>query len=118
MRKAPNLRVQPYRQPDPLNGNVYSQDNEGMFVIPYRRSVLKVIVSEGLGWDHVSISLTMRCPTWEELEHVRKLFFRDDETVMQLHVPAAEHVNVHPYTLHLWRPQSVEIPKPPAMMVG
>jgi hypothetical protein len=117
MRRAPNLRVQGYRQPDQISGHVYSTDNEGWFLVPYQGVTLKVIVSEGLGWDHVSVSTRSRCPTWEELEHIRRLFFRDDETVMQLHVPAAVHVNVHPFTLHLWRPQDQTIPVPPIEMV-
>jgi hypothetical protein len=37
---------------------------------------------------------------------------------MELHVPIAEHINLHPNCLHLWRPQDVEIPRPPAYMVG
>jgi hypothetical protein len=32
---------------------------------------------------------------------------------MQVHVPASEHINIHPYTLHLWRPLLLEIPRPP-----
>jgi hypothetical protein len=118
MRAAPNLRVQKYRQPDPNTGIVYSTDNEAWFLIPYQGQTLKVIVSEGLGWDHVSVSHRSRCPTWLEMVFIRDLFFRDDETVIQFHVPRADHINVHPYCLHLWRPQSMEIPRPPKEMVG
>ena len=67
-----------------------------------------VIFSDGRGWDHVSVSLTTRCPTWDEMEYVRRLFFKDDETVMQLHVPTTDHINQHVFCLHLWRPQSDE----------
>ena len=28
-----------------------------------------------------------------------------------------DHVNVHNYCLHLWRPQNVDIPKPPNELV-
>lgn len=118
MRACPNLRVQQYRLPDPATGIVYSQDIDGAYLVPYKGLMLRVIASDGLGWDHVSVSLPNRCPTWEELEHVRKLFFRDDETVMQLHVPVADHRSLHPYCLHLWRPQGVEIPRPPNALVG
>lgn len=117
MRHAPNLRVQPYRQPDPNTREVYSTDNEGWYLIPVRGTTVKVIASEGAGWDHVSVSTRHRCPTWEEMDHIRGLFFRDDETVMQLHVPRSAHINVHPFTLHLWRPHAATIPLPPRMMV-
>lgn len=69
----------------------------------------------GEPWEHVSVSLPARgrTPTWAELEWVRKQFFRHDETVMQLHVPAAEHVDVHAHCLHLWRPTVTPVPRPP-----
>lgn len=66
----------------------------------------------------MSVSRTNRCPNWPEMDHVRKLFFVDDETVMQLHVPSAGNISYHDYCLHMWRPQDVEIPRPPAWMVG
>ncbi len=46
------------------------------------------------------------------------MFFEPDETCMQLHVPASDHINNHANVLHLWRPQLLEIPRPPAIMVG
>lgn len=69
---------------------------------------LCVIFSEGLGWDHVSVSLPTRCPTWEEMCYVKNVFFDEHEAVMQLHPPRSEYVNNHPYCLHLWKPQSPE----------
>lgn len=59
-----------------------------------------------------------RCPTWEEMCFVQSLFWREDECVMQLHVPQNEWVSHHPYTLHLWKPIGQMIPRPPAVMVG
>lgn len=118
MRHCPNLRVQPFRQPDPATGQVYSADIEGWYLVPYHGHTLKVIASSGLGWDHVSVSLAKRCPTHEEMEHIRELFFRDDECVMLLSVPRAEHKNLHPFCLHMWRPQEAEIPRPPSDMVA
>ena len=78
----------------------------------------KLIASSGEGWDHVSVSRSSRCPNWPEMEHIKRLFFLDHETAMQLHVPPSEHVNHHPYCLHIWRPLGVEIPVPPSIMVG
>jgi hypothetical protein len=49
---------------------------------------------------------------------VKELFFLPSECVMQLHVPAHEHVNNHPHCLHLWRPLASEIPRPPSVFVG
>ena len=83
-----------------------------------RGEQLRIIATVGEGWDHISVSLKNRCPTWEELEDVKRRFFHDHETAMQLHVPPADHINNSPYCLHLWRPLDVEIPRPPGWMVG
>jgi|SRR5215831_14238943 len=117
MRGAPNLRVQGFRLPDP-NGVTYSEDINGMYLIPYAGVKLTVIASDGAGWDHVSVSLRHRCPTHEELEFIRGLFFRDDECVVQYSVPRREHINTHPHCLHLWRPQGRDVPRPPGELVG
>jgi hypothetical protein len=80
-------------------------------------SRLRVIASNGGGWDHVSVSLENRCPTWGEMEQVKRELFRDNETAFQLHVPPSDHINYHPFCLHLWRPQTGAIPRPPANMI-
>lgn len=79
---------------------------------------LKVIASNGLGWDHVSVSLPNRCPNWPEMCTVKELFWDSEEAVMQLHPPRSEWVNNHSYCLHLWRPQKEEIPLPAGELVG
>lgn len=94
-------------------------ESSGAFMIPFEGRDLRVVASSGDGWDHVSVSLSNRTPNWREMEHIKRLFFRDDETAMQLHVPPSDHISVHPYCLHLWRPNDGrEIPRPPAWMVA
>lgn len=100
----------------------------GKFVIPCGRVMLSVVVSDatswaesglsGLPWEHVSVSLPVRCPTWEEMDFVKGIFWGGDETVLQLHVPRSRHVSYHPYCLHLWKPVGVEIPLPPIATVA
>ncbi len=92
----------------------------GMFSVPspIDGGDLRILASSGVGWDHVSVSRKNRCPNWPEMSHVKGLFFNNDETVMQLHVPSVDHVNDHPFCLHLWRPIGIEIPRPPGWMVG
>lgn len=80
---------------------------------------MRVIASDGGGWDHVSVSRKNRCQNWLEMEQVKRAFFEDDETAMQLHVPPADHRSLHEFCLHLWRPnEGREIPRPPALMVA
>lgn len=85
---------------------------------PIDRAELAIVASDGSGWEHVSVSRANRCPNWPEMEHIKRLFFKDEETVMQLHVPTSEHINKHPHCLHLWRPVQAEIPRPPGWMVA
>ena len=92
----------------------------GAFAVPSKidKAIMHVLASSDDGWDHVSVSRDNRCPNWIEMEQVKHLFFRDSEIAMQLHVPPSDHISCHPYCLHLWRPHNVEIPRPPAWMVG
>ena len=72
----------------------------------------------GHPWEHVSVSLAERCPTWDEMCAVKAIFWRDDEAVIQFHPPESEYVNCHPHCLHLWKPVGRTIPLPPPMAVG
>jgi hypothetical protein len=92
----------------------------GAFVVPspIDKGALLVIASDGFGWDHVSVSRKNRTPNWAEMEFIKRRFFSDDEIAMQLHVPPAQHISVHPHCLHLWRPQTAMIPMPPDYMVA
>lgn len=89
----------------------------GWFLIPYRNFTFKVIISDGGGWDHVSISLKKRCPNWPEMCHFKDLFFDPEETVIQFHPPKSQYVNAHPFCLHLWRKHGVKIELPPRIML-
>lgn len=85
------------------------------------REELRVMVSSGhetMPWEHVSVSLRTRCPTWDEMCWVKSLFWREDETVIQYHPPKSEYVSQHPYCLHLWKPIGIELPRPPMVTVG
>jgi|SRR3990172_13128018 len=122
MKDKPSAFVERHRiQPVGFYSNS-SFGNNGVFEIPYGCAHLLVIASNEGGWDHVSVSVqdesVKRCPTWDEMDYVRKLFFRGDEWCMQLHAPAAKNINCHPFCLHIWRPQLQSIPLPPPEYVG
>lgn len=94
--------------------------NNGAFIVPneFGRVHLQVIASDGENWEHVSVSLPSRCPTWEEMCYIKSLFWDEEDTVVQYHPAKSEYVNVHQYCLHLWRPIGIEFPKPHKDMVG
>jgi hypothetical protein len=89
----------------------------GIFMVHMMTADLAVVATARDGWDHVSVSTKTKCPNWAQMEHIKRLFFKDTEAAMQLHVPVADHINIHPHTLHLWRPWDVPIPLPPKDMV-
>lgn len=104
-----------------LNGALWSLpgDRCGAFFIrrPPVGPTFKVIVGDGLGWDHVSVSLRKRIPTWDEMAWIKSLFFEPEECALEYHPPASSYVNTCGQCLHLWRPQNEPIPMPPVGMV-
>jgi hypothetical protein len=102
---------------------------QGAFVVKSRKSGADLCIiaadardwpDEQLGrprWEHVSVHVDGRCPTWEEMEEVRDWFWVENETVVQFSVPRKDHINVHPHTLHMWRVIEGEFPRPPDLAV-
>lgn len=121
MKWKPELEI--YRVRNGVMGSRHFEGG-GLFIIPgpYKRE-LRVIASSGdaeLGilWEHVSVSTVGRCPNWPEMDLIKRLFWDDEETVMQLHPPRSQWINQHPFCLHLWKPIGQEIPLPPPETVG
>jgi len=81
------------------------------------KKIINIVASSDMGWDHVSVSRIDRVPTWAEMEQVKRMFFKDDEVAMQLHVRPVDHINVHDFVLHIWRPTFAPIPLPPKEFV-
>lgn len=93
-------------------------DNGAFMVHLVNGSSVAVIASTGEGWEHVSVSLQNRVPTWAEMCSVKRLFWDDEDCVVQYHPPKSEYVDYHPYCLHMWRSLDAEMPRPPTWMVG
>ncbi len=113
MMRAPEA----YRRQLPKNHPLYTDSragNNGVFQI----GKLRVIASDGSGWEHVSVSLEKRCPTWDEMCKVKRAFWEPEDCVVQYHPPESTYVNCHPYCLHLWRPKEGSFRAPPSYMVG
>jgi hypothetical protein len=82
---------------------VVQVDNHNVHCI---RKGMSVRVSNGGGWDHVSVSFKTRCPTWNEMCRVKDWVFKPEEAVMQIHPPKSDYRCHHQFCLHLWRPQT------------
>lgn len=95
----------------------------GMYRFPYlvADGPLAVIADDGelstTRWDHVSVSHKDKIPSWETMEKIRRMFFTDEETVVQIHPPIKDYVNTHPFVLHLWRKTDAEHPLPPRELI-
>lgn len=85
--------------------------NWGVLVRVYRgkvkpirslRFIQSVNVIEEELWHHVSISYHKMLPGYNELKWTRDNMFNPEDTVLQVFPRAANHVNIHPYCLHLW----------------
>lgn len=98
-----------------------SYGNNGAFEVTVKTSCkqsMYVIASDGMGWEHVSVSRKDRCPTWEEMCKVKELFWDEEDTVLQFHPPKSEYVNNHPFCLHMWRKIGENIETPFKHLVG
>lgn len=74
-----------------------------------------MIVREG--WEHVSVSLPRRCPTWDEMCLIKDIFWDEEECVVQFHPPRSQYVDTHPYCLHLWKKIGETYETPPKEFV-
>lgn len=120
------LNPERYKTPHPVP-ELINPESMGYYEIPHYQDqgfcfyVLTVVAN---GWEQtvvtvrVKASRSTRCPTWEEMCFIKNLFWHPEDCVMQLHPPASDYVNNHPYALHLWKPINQTIPRPPSSMVG
>lgn len=93
--------------------------NNGMFIFKEGQIEIRCIASDGMGWEHVSVSLSVkRTPDWDEMCKVKDLFWSKYCTVVQFHPPESEYVNNHAYCLHLWRKKDQNFEMPDSIMVG
>jgi hypothetical protein len=101
-------------------GTEAKEGNQGAFMLtgPAFIHPLFAIASNGMGWEHVSVSSSSRCPTWDEMVAVKDLFWGENDAVIQIHPPKKNYVNCHPFCLHLWRPSDGYMKLPPSWMVG
>lgn len=91
----------------------------GMFRFVVNNQFVRCVVSDGMGWKHVSVSIEgdKRTPKWETMCAVKDLFFEPEDWVVQFHPAHSEYVNYHPGCLHLWKSDQ-PFPVPSSIMVG
>ena len=92
----------------------------GFFCFQINGLPIKVVVSDCMGWEHVSVSIhnSTSTPSWSIMSKVKDIFWDDEVCVVQFHPKKSDYVNFHPGCLHLWRCTTQEFPTPPSIMVG
>jgi len=102
-----------------------SDGNNGAFKLVYKNKNGKkikifVIASDGMNWEHVSVSITdkKRCPNWSEMCFIKSMFWSSEDVVIQYHPAESEYVSFHDYCLHMWRPINQDFPAPNHLMVA
>lgn len=91
---------------------------------------LNFIFSYQMGWEHLSVSMPSKTPTWDMMCRMKDIFWNEDETCVEYHPAKSQYVNMHSHCLHIWRPiyckefctdpESKEelLPVPPHLLVG
>lgn len=91
----------------------------GAFLVPLEGEMWQVILADGMGWRHLSITNGQRhqLPSWNIMCRIKELFWGDDEWAVQYHPPKGDYINDHPFVLHLWQSLNDPMPTPPVFMV-
>lgn len=90
----------------------------GFTLDPKTNKRLNFKFSRANGWEHLSVSMPNKCPSWEQMCFMKEQFWEDDEACVEYHPKKEDYVNNHNYCLHIWRPYNFELLTPPSIMVG
>jgi hypothetical protein len=60
------------------------------------------IEADGRLWLHTSLSRRGRIPSYEDLVYLKRHWIGDDRKAVMVLPKRSEHVNIHPYVLHLF----------------
>src|SRR6266436_4695711 len=60
---------------DGVLGSTKDRGSHGAFWIPYHSFTLRDIASDGMGWEHVSVSLSHHSPNWREMCFIKDVFW-------------------------------------------
>jgi len=87
-----------WQSPEP-----YGPDGWTMLAFDGRSSIVISYAEDGdTAWIHASRTADGRVPTYEEMCILHLAVWGYHGYAYQVHPPAAQHVNIHEYALHLW----------------
>ena len=109
IKKTPNLFIEAETKNDGMGGKYYDE---------YTGKWLNFIFSYQMGWEHLSVSMPSRTPTWEQMCIMKDIFWNKNEACVEYHPREEDYVNNHKHCLHIWRPTHEPLPTPPSILVG
>lgn len=109
-----------FRIPHPVYKDDMGDEFNGAFKIKIKGEEYYIMASNGMDWEHVSISSakTHKIPSWNVMCELKDLFFEEEECVFQYHPAKSNYINNHKACLHLWKPIKETIPVPPNILIG
>jgi len=108
---------------DPRMNSTDEDGNNGCFSIKQsygKKALFHIQAFDEICFEHVGVSILLsnRFPTWEEMCYVKCLFWDEDDPVIQIHPAKENYVNYAKYSLHLWRSKDSAQALPPSILVG
>lgn len=109
IKRTPNLTIIEEAENDGFCGRYYDK-NTGKW--------LTFIFSYQLGWEHLSVSMPSKTPSWDQMCIMKDIFWNEEETCIEYHPKKSDYINNHKHCLHIWKPTEEYLPTPPSIMVG
>lgn len=94
--KTRNLQIKAIDRNMPMLGGSYYDSISGKW--------LNFMFSIQMGWEHLSVSMPSKTPSWDQMCVMKDIFFEDEEECFEYHPKKSDYVNIHPHCLHIWRP--------------
>lgn len=80
-----------------IDGFMYKSKSRGLTVIQSESTEI-----DGHKWLHTSYSRKSRIPTYEDTVFIKNNFIGKDKKAVMIFPEESEHINIHPFCLHLW----------------
>lgn len=109
IKSTPNLVIKAEADNDGIGGYYYDRFNN---------KKLNFIFSYQMGWEHLSVSMPNKTPSWEQMCMMKDIFWGEDECCVEYHPRKEDYVNNHEHCLHIWKPTEEYLPTPPSILVG
>lgn len=90
--------------PDPFGPDGWRLDHQDTEQgLPVASVIVSTAPFDGVEWTHASMAnAARRVPTYEQMCLLHRAVWGDDGESYEVHPPLSDHVNLHPYALHLW----------------